>query len=269
MKVSKKLIAVSALFFGVLTVILFLTMLFKTSIDPILSEFIFLLDATRICFAIFVLLIIIFIAMSVIKNEFLSVEKVFSLYVILILSAVTIFSVGLYNSYKSEWECWIDSENFKLADSVEKFLPYKYEIENINPDEAYYQVTEYNGDGIVYINIVNDVFGTVDYSVEYFEIKDKILNYKFIVDREIPSVLNDYDSEVYGEQTNGQQDGISYSLYVDGNNYTFVVKGLDFGYYSYLDNADILDITPELFVETAINQFYIVQNLSEKSVSLY
>ena len=269
MKVSKRLIAVSALFFGVLTVILFLTMLFKTSIDPVLSEFIFLLDATRICFAIFVLLIIIFIAISVIKNEFLSVEKVFTVFVALILSGVTVFSVNLYNCYKAEWESWIASDNIKLVDLVEKFLPYKSEIEKINPDEAYYQVSEYNAKGVVYIDIYNDVFGSVDYSVEYFEIKDKILNYKFIVDREIPSVINDYDCEVYGVSTDGQQDGISYKLYVDENNYTLVVKGSNFGYYASLCNADILGVSPELFVKTAINQFAIVQNLADEAVSLY
>lgn len=269
MKVSKRLIIASALFFGALAVILFLAMLFKTSIDPILSEFIFLLDATRICFAVFALLIIIFIAMSVDKKRFFSTEKAFTIFVALILSAVTIFSLDLYNCYSSDWESWIDSDNFKLADEAEKFLPYKSEIEKVDSDKAYYQVTKHNAKGVVYIDIYNDVFGTVDYSVEYFEIKDKILNYKFIVDREIPSVFNDYDCEVYGESTEGQLDGISYKLYVDENDYTLIVKDSDYGYYSYLDNADILGVTPESFVETSINQFYIVQNLAKESESLY
>ena len=269
MKASKRLIITSALFFGALAVILFLAMLFKTSIDPVLSELVFLINSARICFAVFVLLIIIFIAMSVDKKRFFSTEKAFTIFVALILSAITIFSLGLYNCYRSDWESWIDSDNFKLADEAEKFLPYKSEIEKLDHDKAYYQVTKHNTKGIVYIDICNDVFSTVDYSVEYFEIKDKILNYKFIVDREIPSAINDYDCEVYGALTDGQKDGISYKLYVNEKDYTLVVRDSDFGYYASLDNADVLGVSQESFVETAINQFYIVQNLAKESESLY
>ncbi len=263
MKISKRIVAASAIFFAVLSVTLFISILFKTSIDPVFSEFVFLLNSVRICFAMCLAFIILAILLSVVKSEFFTVEKIFSLFSVIICVGIVVFSFSVYSGYNSEWEVWINSDNTRPDVNVNKYLPYKSEIEKVNSEESCYQISKSYADGVVYIDIFNDVYKSVDYAIEYFEIKDKVLNYKFITDREVPSVFNDYDCDVYGEATVGEINGIDYKLYIDGNNYVVAIKGAKYGYYASLYESDVIGVSPEAFIETAVEQFGAMQELAK------
>lgn len=238
----------------------------KISVDPVLVEFAFLIKLIKF-FAVFSLVfIVLFVLSFIVKSSIFNSKRTFLVFAVFVIAGITVASLDCYNTYNSQFEIYRNSETQNNETEIEKYFPYKVEIDALNMEDTVYQICKTYSDGILGVDIFNTAFGAVSYDVEYYEFDDSFLTYKFTSDREIPSEINDYFPEAYGDSFKDTYNGIRYTLYIDGYDYVVAIKGNKYCYYAYLYKSDVLGITSESFVKTAFEQFDLIQRLAELPV---
>ena len=263
MKNARRFSLIASIIFCIISIVLAVVMYSKTSIDPVLFEFALFINLIKIS-AVFSLIFIVLCALSfVVKSSAFTSKRVFSVFAALISVGIIVASVSCFNIYNSQFEIYRNSETQNNEPEIEKYFPYKNEIEALNLEDTVYQICKTYSDDVICIDIFNEAFGNVSYDVEYYQFDDSLLTYKFTSDREIPSEINDYFPYVYGESFEDTFNGIKYTLYIDGNDYVVVIKGNKYCYYAYLYKSEVLGITSESFVKTAFEQFDLIQQLVE------
>ncbi len=263
MKNARRFSLIASIIFCSASIVLAVVMYSKTSVDPVLFEFAILIKLIKF-FAVFSLaFIVLFILSFVVKDSVFTVKRAFSVFAVLIVAGIIVASISCYNTYNSQFEIYRNSETQNNEPEIEKYFPYKNEIEALNLEDTTYQICKTYSDDVIGIGIFNTAFGAVSYDVEYYQFDDSLLTYKFASDREIPSEINDYFPYVYGESFEDTYNGIKYTLYIDGYDYVVAIKSNKYCYYAYLYKSDVLGITSESFVKTAVEQFNLIQQLTE------
>ena len=174
------------------------------------------------------------------------------------------FIINTYSVYNSQYEIWRNSEYMPQNVEIIDYLPYSVEFENIKSDDHAFQVGVTETEGMTYVSIFDEVSKVAYYNVEFFAIDNNILCKKFISDREVPSVFNNYESEIFGEKTSGTIGGLYYKLYVYNDRYTVAITSEKYGYYASVSNSKVMGISAEDFVSTSVSNFFKIQALAKE-----
>lgn len=263
MKTSRIVILISSLLFAVTAIFLIGVLMLNSSLEPVLFEFIILNNLITACFTMSILFVALFIAVLIFKKHF-NTEKILIVFVIMVYGGIATFAFNSYKAYDEEWEIWRNADNIYESQEVMSYLPYNTEIGNLQKGKQVYQLSMNYSDDIVYVNVFDKIYNAVDYSVEYFEIENDLLMTKFISDREVSSVFNDYVAVVSGDKNEGSLNGVDYSAYVNNkSDYVVVIKDEKRAYYSYLYSADRINVSLDDFIKVSVEQFAKTKKLVE------
>jgi len=260
MKISKFVLLLSAASFGIISILMFISLLFKSSIDPIISEFAFIDDTYKICAVISIVFALFYVAVIVLKKHF-TAERVLLSVISVLYIGFSVFIFNTYSDYNAQYEIWCNSENMPKNVKISDYLPYSDEFEKIKPENHVFQVGVTETEEMTYVSIFDEVSKVVYYNVEFFTTDNNILCKKFISDREVESVFNNYESEVWGEETRGTVEGLDYKLYVYNDRYTVAITSEEYGYYASISNSTAIGISAEDFINTSVSNFSKIQEL--------
>lgn len=250
------------------------TIFFKSTYDTDWGDIFVLLNPAKVLLVSAVVFLIFFLVFYFSDREFKTktIRRAFRF--VLVVSVLAALSASMYG-YNCEKNMWYTEENAEHYTEIQKYLPYNDLFGSDGSSNVVYQVSKSSADsGTKHIAAMN-FFETysqplssghdVHYEAEYFKSRDFLLNIKFITDRTVPSVFNDF-VDVEAEPASGEKDGIKYRLFVDCDSYAVSISGKGHAFYANLLDADDFGITAEEFVQTAIEQYRIMQKSAESDV---
>ncbi len=263
MRAAKIVLLLSAVGFGVVSVLLFVFLLFKSSVDPIISEFAFIDDTYKICAVISIVFVLLYCAVIVLKKHF-TAERVLLSVIAVLYIGFSAFIFNTYSDYNAQYEIWCNSEHMPKNVEISDYLPYSDEFEKMKPEDHVFQVGVTETEEMTYVSIFDEVSKVVYYNVEFFVTGNNVLCKKFVSDREVESVFNNYESEVWGEETRGTVEGLDYKLYVYNDRYTVAITSEEYGYYASVSNSKEIGISAEDFIKTSVSNFSKIQGLAKE-----
>lgn len=268
MKKIRVLLILSAILFFIASVILYAVTTIMPTYDIEWRSILVMLSPARVLFAFSVVFLAFFALTYYIAKKQYNVKNLYKSFACILGVGLILAAVFAVKGYTSENTYWYMEEDKEHYAEIEKYLPYNNLFQQSDEDsEIYYQVLKASADsGIKHICANNIIKDSAHYEAEYFKSNDMLLNYKFIFDRTVPSISNDGFIDVEVEPFFGEKDGIKYSLYVQDDNYSLVIWNKSDVYYTYLLHIDSLDISTESFIETAIEQYHLMQNSAKLDV---
>lgn len=268
MKKVKTLLIVSSILFCIFAAILCVITVLMPTDDINWGVILALLNPAKVLFAFGIILLILFVVscfFSNDKNDAKKLCKLISCFLCIGLILAGIFSI---KGYKSPKEFWYSDEDKEHFSEIEKYLPYNSMIQSSSASsDVAFEVDKVSADcGIKYISAFNATMYSASYEAEYFSSRDRLLNHKFIYDRTVPSISNDWFIDVEAEPVHGETDGIDYYLYSQDDSYSLAILNKSDAYYVSLLDAGSLDINTENFVKTAVEQYRLMQNAAKLDV---
>lgn len=259
MKTSKRIVFFSMILFLFLSACLFAAVLFKSTVDVDFEDFSLLLNPMKIFLLMFVLFLVLLIFIKKGQCISLNVEKIFLIFSVILYSGLLFAGLSTLLGYNSRSGVFCSSEINWDDSSVERYLPYNEIFEKNNFNDVYYEVSKTSVNGMVYVHTINDVMHGIDYEAEFFDSNSYLINTKFVMDRTVDSIFNDFDAIVSGECITEVIDGVECDIYIDNSDYYLVIDDKTNSFFvSVTDNEGSI-ISLEDFKHNAIEQFYLMK----------
>lgn len=259
MKISKRIVIFSMLLFLILSVSLFITLLFKSTVDADFEDFLLLLNPIKVFLLMFVLFLVLLVFINKEQRIALNVERIFLVFSVILYSGLFFTGLSAFLGYNSRSGVFCSSEINWVDSNVESYLPYNEVFKKNNYDDVYYEVSKTSVNGMVYLHAINDVMHGIDYEAEYFDSSSSLMNIKFVMDRTVDSVFNDFDAEVSGECITEVIDGVECDVYIDNNDYYLVVSDRSSSFFVSVTDNEGLIVSLDDFKHNAIEQFNLMK----------
>lgn len=257
MKTAKIIIVISSVIFFMISLVLFSVTLFIPIEDEYLGRFLLFINPARVFVLMSLCFVVLFLILCTNKGVSFSLEKVFVAFVSIIYIGFLVATIFAIEGNFSRHGTWIGISDESINE-VNEYLPYHNAYVS-SEEDAYFEVSKMYDNSSVFVYAINDIPYRFEYEAEYFESEIWFLNIKFMLDRTMPTIFNDFDPKFMGTVKEGESEGIKYKVYVYCDDYAVGIGGINYGYFSIIKNSDEFSITVDDFVETAIEQFKTMQ----------
>lgn len=271
MRLAKIIYFIFAIIFIFASIIIYAILFFSSTYDINWGSILVLLIPAKILFVFGIIFFALFISFQFNTGRQYETKSLYKIFTSVLSVSLVLCTVFAIKGYKSDKLFWYSNEEKEHYAEIEKYLPYNdlFQLSSDSSDVLFEVSKTFADCGIKDICAVNIIKDSSYYETEYFESRDIFLNRKFIVDRTVESIFNDGFVDVEADPIFGEFDGINYKLYVQDGNYALAIGDKSHAFYTTLVDIDSFDISTEMFIKTAIEQYRLMQNASKLDIYDY
>ncbi len=215
----------------------------------------------------FLALTIIFIVLTLLLRKVKITELKSKMIAIISASAITLLSVGFsVYGYITFYDLYTPDDFIENnTEYIQKLHPY---LDLDSKDNMKTDLEVSHIPGTDFIKLYSYSWGSVDYTIEYFESISPFMNFKYRLSRSIPTPFNDMDVPVIAPGKRITVNGVDVTVFENESKYAVLITSFNKNCFAVLENISSSGISSEDFAREVINQMELLEEATDNKTFL-